>query len=337
MTIGVAVIGMGFMGRTHASAYQRLPGLCRLAAVFDTDPARLSGLPDSGGNIGAASEHERIFDPAEVFTTTSLDALLARPEVHAVSVCTPTDTHASIASRAMQAGKHVLVEKPVSLDRREIESLAEEAARSGRVCMPAMCMRFWPEWAWLTDRVRTGGLGEARSLAFERLGTAPAWGHGFYDDPHRSGGALHDLHIHDTDFICAVLGRPFAVTSVGDHNRLTTFYHYADGPPHVVATGGWLRGGLSFRMRYIAEFEGGTADFDLARDPSLWLTRPGSNDPDPVAVAHESGYDREIRAFLETIEHGRIPPVTLIDAMRTLEVLQAEARSLRLGRCEEVP
>lgn len=332
MTIGVAVVGLGFMGRTHLGAYRAAGDACRLAAVFDADPARLSGEAMGGGNIGGDGSPERLFDPAEVFATDSLDALLARGDVDAVSICTPTDTHVEIARAALRAGKHVLVEKPVSLDRGEIESLAEEAERAGRVCMPAMCMRFWPEWAWLADAVREGLHCGVRSLAFERLGSAPDWGGGFYADPARCGGALHDLHIHDTDFVVHLLGRPEAVTSVGDRDRLTTTYHYDTGPAHVVAAGGWLRGGAAFRMRYTAEFEDATADFDLGRDPTLVLSRTG--DARGVDVEQATGYDLEVRAFLSATAGRDAPAVTLEDAVTTLAVLEAESRSLESGRRE---
>ncbi len=336
MTLGIGVIGLGFMGQTHIRAYGLAHDQCRLAGVFDLDPSRLSGRAGPAGNIDTGADAGVLFDPAEVFATDSLDALLARPDIEAVSVCTPTDTHTAIAAAALRAGKHVLVEKPVSLHRAEIESLAAEAERAGRLCMPAMCIRFWPAWAWLAHRVRDRALGAVRSLWFERLGTAPGWSKGFYDDPGRSGGALHDLHIHDTDFVCSLLGPPDAVTSVGDRGRLTTIYHFREGPTHVAASGGWLRGGVSFRMRYVAEFERGSADFDLTRDPALVLTTIDHSEAEPVRVSEESGYDAEIRAFLGAIAAGGPLPVTLADAAATLAVLDAESRSLTSGRRERV-
>ncbi len=335
MTVRVAVIGLGFMGRTHARAYRDAGGLCRLVAACDTDPARLAGggAGASGGNLLREQDRGDVFASAAFFD--SLGALLADPGIDAVSVCTPTDTHASIASAALEAGKHVLVEKPVSLDRAEIAALAETARRSGRVCMPAMCMRFWPEWAWLKDRIADGRLGRVRSLFFERIGPMPDWGGGFYADRARSGGALHDLHIHDTDFICAALGPPDAVSSTGDPDRLTTVYRYGSGPGHVVATGGWLRGGPGFTMRYTAEFEEATAVFDLDGSPPLRVARDGEHHPEtPPGVG--TGYDGEIRAFLHAARTGEAPPVTLDDAAGTLAVLEAEARSLRSGRFEAV-
>ncbi|MBZ0173118.1 MAG: Gfo/Idh/MocA family oxidoreductase [Phycisphaerales bacterium] len=336
MTVGVAVIGLGFMGRTHLRAYRDAGDVCRLAGVFDIDPARLTGNGGEAGNIATGSAEEALFDPAEVFATDSIDALLAREDIDAVSVCTPTDTHTGVARAALRAGKHVLVEKPVSLHLAEIESLDGEAERAGRMCMPAMCMRFWPEWVWLAETIRGGDLGPVRTLSFERLGTAPSWGGGFYQNAARCGGALHDLHIHDTDFICHAIGTPRAVTSVGDAGRMTTLYHYDDGPSHVVASGGWPRGGAAFRMRYIAEFERGTADFNLTRNPTLTLNDIQGDGSSPVSVSPGTGYDGEVRAFLHSVESHAQAPVTLRDAATTLTVLRAEARSMESGRPETI-
>lgn len=340
MTIGVGVIGLGFMGRTHLGAYRNAGRACRIAGVFDLAKDRLTGEAAEAGNIATdGTDSARLFDPDEVFATDSLAALLARPDIDAVSVCTPTDTHGEVARAAMRAGKHVLIEKPVSLDRREIDSLADEAADAGLICMPAMCMRFWPEWAWLKGCVDAGET--LHSLALERIGTAPAWGNGFYQDTGRSGGAVYDLHIHDTDFVCHLLGVPDAVVSVGTRAHITTVYRYRNGVSHVVARGGWARGGTDFRMRYLAELQGGTADFDLLRDPTLMRSVVPSpegeaTEPSPVAVSKESGYDAEIAAFVAAVESGSAPPVTLADASATLAVLDAEVRSLESGREESV-
>jgi predicted dehydrogenase len=83
----------------------------------------------------------------------------------------------------LEAGKHVLVEKPVATGTAAIERLMEARPApersDGVLCAPAMCMRFWPEWAWLKNTIESGELGAVRSASFTRLGAAPAWS-GFY-------------------------------------------------------------------------------------------------------------------------------------------------------------
>ncbi|MBY0308938.1 MAG: Gfo/Idh/MocA family oxidoreductase, partial [Phycisphaerales bacterium] len=173
--IGVGVIGMGFMGANHARAYvaaARDGTACRLVAVSDPSPERLSGGTPAGGNIKAGADLP-LFDPAEVTGYTRAEDLLRDGRVNLVSVCTPTDTHVELALAALQAGKHVLLEKPVALASAEVARLAEAARGAGTLCMPAMCMRFWPGWTFLRDAVRDGRFGALRALSLHRLGSGP--------------------------------------------------------------------------------------------------------------------------------------------------------------------
>lgn len=325
-SIGVGVIGLGFMGRTHcaACATARRAGLpVRLAAVCDARGAAARG--GSVGNLHAAGPQLEL--DADVFETADPAALLARPDVDLVSICTYTDTHVALAESALRAGKHVLVEKPVALAAADVRRLAEVAQRAGRVCMPAMCMRFWPGWRWLRERIEGGEFGAVRSAVFRRLAAPPPWSREFYGDPARSGGALHDLHIHDADFVRWCFGDPLAVFSTGSRDHLTTLYRYPAGPPHVVAEGGWDHTpGFAFQMAYTVVFERATAVFQSGTAPELRLVRDGRIEP--VALESATGWELEIRHLLEVLL-GRAggPDVTLADAEAVSRLLAAEQRS----------
>lgn len=328
--LGIGVIGLGFMGSTHARVWNaaREAGLpCRLIAVRDVNPERLSGAASEGNiDTGAAP----VYDPTEVHVYHIPDELLSDEDVDAVSICTPTDSHVGIAIRALDAGRHVLVEKPVAVQTDQVARLADAArAHPDLVCMPAMCMRFWPAWVWLADRVRDGSLGAVRSASFQRLGSRPGWSD-FYSDTSRSGGALTDLHIHDTDFVVHLFGPPRSVSSLGDEHHLTTHYRFDAGPGHVAAEGGWDHtAGFAFRMRYVVVFEHATADFDLTRDPQLLVCRDG--DAEPVDVGPRSGYDGEVRAFLDACRGGATAIPTIDDALTVARVLDAERESCARG------
>lgn len=338
-TIGVGVIGLGFMGRTHVAAYQaaaRDGFPCRVVAVCDPDPARRAGLaPAEAGNISTGAAGERLFDPAQVRGHETAQGLLADPAVHLVSVCTYTDSHVDLALAALAAGKHVLVEKPVALRSAEVQSLAlaarSAAAERGLCCMPAMCMRFWPGWSWLRERVRDGSLGAVRSATFQRLGSGPAWSAAFYRDPARSGGALFDLHVHDADFVHWCFGPPREVFAVGDAQHVTASYVYgAGGPRHVTAEGAWdLAPGAGFRMRFVVNFERGTAEFDLSRTPALVLhTDAGTSAVEAGEPGVRTGYDGQVRRLVETIAAGRTDtPATIDQAVAVTRLLEAERES----------
>jgi predicted dehydrogenase len=319
VTIGVGIIGFGFMGKAHAAAYE--------AAATSGFDCRVVAVADPRGK-------ESTTDAAAVRDTTvytSAERLLADERVRLVSICTYTDTHAPLAAAALKAGKHVLVEKPVSLESETVRALRDEAAaHQGLVCIPAMCMRFWPGWDWLAATIKDGSLGAVRSATFTRLSAGPAWGGAFYNDHARSGGALVDLHIHDADFVLHAFGEPGAVSSAGGTTHVTTLYHFENGPSHVAAEGAWdLAPAAGFRMRFLVNFERGTAEFDLSRTPSLVLhTAAGTQ---PVPLESGTGYDGEVRHVLNVIAEKEKPRATLDDALAVTRILEAERTSLEQG------
>ncbi|MBL8859205.1 MAG: Gfo/Idh/MocA family oxidoreductase [Planctomycetes bacterium] len=330
-TIGVGVVGLGLMGRVHIEAYaaaarEGLP--CRLVAVSDRRHERLTGRAAPGGNVQADAAGKVLFDPARVAVTADPREVFANDEVELVSICTPTDSHVELAIAALRSGKHVLVEKPVSLDPDEIDRLAAVAIETRRMCMPAMCMRFWPGWSWLADAVRDARYGRVTSAAFQRLGSRPTWGEGFYSDSSRSGGALFDLHVHDVDIVRSLFGDPDAVHSSGTRDHLTTLFRYSHGPAHVTAEGGWDHApGFAFRMRYVVNFERATAEFDSRRDSPLEITVGGA--VEAVDTGAGTGYDGEIRHALKCVAEGRTrAAVDLTDSAGVTRILLAELASL---------
>lgn len=327
-TIGIGIIGLGFMGRTHLGAYEkaaaaglpvRVTALCDLAAPVKPDPRSVGNL--STGADATAESAARRYAAAE-------DLLVDR-DVQLVSICTYTDTHIDLAVRALRAGKHVLVEKPLAVRAADIEPLVSAAEAANTLCMPAMCMRFWPAWEWLRERVRDGSLGAVRSATFQRLAAPPSWSQDFYRDPARSGGALIDLHIHDTDFVRWCFGDPQDVRSTGTIHHLTTCYEYPGGPPHVTAEGGWDHTpGMPFAMRYLVVFERATAAFDIARTPQLLLYRDGN--AEEVSLSPLSGYEVQVQHLLRAIsEDRRDIRVTVRDALATARLLEREGAQLR--------
>lgn len=329
--LGIGIIGLGFMGRTHLTAFQAADaaGLKNtLIAVSDADPERRAGRAGEGGNFDTGAKRELLFDPKLVRAHADPRVLIEDPAIDLISICTPTSTHVELAIAALEAGKHVLVEKPVALSSADVQRLAEVAARSQGLCMPAMCMRFWPGWDWLREHVRRGTFGAVKSAVFSRLGTRPAWNPGFYADSRLSGGALFDLHIHDADFIRWCFGEPVSVQSSGSLDHVTTLYRFANGPAHVVAEGGWDHTpGFAFRMRYIVVFEQATADFDFSRQPRLTLARGGKIEA--VELAAHTGYDGEIRHLLAMIARGeRELGAKIEEAVGLTRMLEAEATSL---------
>ncbi len=320
----IGIIGLGFMGRTHLASYRAVGA--RVEAVLDP-----TGGKATGGNLGTGAE---AIDLSGVQVFRDADAFFAQAPVDAVSVCTPTDTHVAIAERALGRGWHVLVEKPVALASAEIRRLDAVALASGKVCMPAMVMRFWPGWAWLRDRIRDQRFGPLKTLTLERLGSRPKWNPEFYADVTKSGGAMVDLHIHDSDFVYWCFGKPDSLVTTGSSEQVTTMYRVGGaGGPGIVASGGWAQqSSFGFRMRYLANFERATVEFDLARGEHP-VTISDADGTRPMDVGTMSGYEAEVRHFLAVIAGQETPRATLTDAIMVADILALERKSLELRGC----
>lgn len=335
--VRVGVIGLGVMGSTHLDAYAQVPG-AEVVAIADRNPARLRGEARGEGNIDGQAEGG--FDHSKVRQYAEAADLINDPDVDMIDICLATPMHAQFAIQALEAGKHVLIEKPFARTSEEAKRILDVAAKSKGKAMCAMCMRFWPGWDWLKEAVDSGRYGKVRSAVFRRLGTHP--GGPFYSDGQLSGGAILDLHIHDTDFVQHLFGTPDAVSSYGykkntDHiDHVTTVYHYPDGP-HVVAEGGWaMTNGFDFTMTYCVNFENATAVFDISKDNPVTLYEA---DKEPVAVELEPGmgYAPQIAYFIDCIRSDRTPKrVTLKDAAQSVLTIEAEARSVESGQKQPV-
>jgi len=330
--VNVAVVGLGFMGVTHLRAYLENKS-ARVVAVCDAVRLPVKGvLAGVAGNIKKTADIQL---GAQVKVFRQLEEVLREADVELVDLCTPTPLHREQSIAALKAGKHVLCEKPLartSADARKILKVAESAPG---FLMPAMCMRFWPGWSWLKQVVDKRTYGRVLAARFRRLSEMPGWSkQGTYTGATDLGGALFDLHIHDSDFVQFLFGAPQSVFSSGvteakgsiDH--VTTQYNYANGPT-VYAEGSWLLA-KGFHMAYTLHCERATLDYDLSRgDEALQVTEMGQSSR-VIKLDRGDGYLREIDYLLECVLSGRSPTVVSArDAVRTLELCEAEEKSVR--------
>jgi len=328
--VNVAVVGLGYMGMTHLRTYLSHP-LARVVAVCGASRLPVNGvLTAVAGNIQEADDL-RLGPQVKVFR--QLDDLLAGADVDLVDICTPTPLHPAQAIAALKAGKHVLCEKPLARTAAEAREIVAVAQNSPGFLMPAMCMRFWPGWRWLKDAVAAKTHGAVLAARFRRVSAPPAWNQTAGAD---TGGALFDLHIHDTDFVNFLFGRPQGVFSSGIAaangaiNHVVTQYHYPGGPV-VHAEGSWLLA-QGFGMAYTLYCERATLDYDLARGADALMITTDDGPPRPVPPTGTDGYEGEIDYFLGCIGQQQAPGlVTAADGVTALEICEAEEKSIRTG------
>jgi predicted dehydrogenase len=334
--INIGIVGLGFMGVTHIKAYPKIPGAC-VAAICDAYRLPADGDLSSFGNVGDPDPVK--LDMNQVKAFKDLKDLLALPEIDLVDLCVPTPAHPPLAIAALKSGKHVICEKPLARTAalaREIVAAAEQAKG---FFIPAMCLRFWPEWAWLKQAIDSGVYGKALDARFRRVGEPPGWGQENFLNGAKSGGALLDLHIHDTDVVQFCFGRPRSVYSAGyskvsgaiDH--VVTQYRVASGAV-VHAEGSWgMSSGFGFNMSYTVNFENATADYDLSRGADALKLFEKGQPPRTIQCEGSDGYVGELTYMLECIRSARPPTIlTARDGLSAVEICEAEEQSIRSGQ-----
>lgn len=298
---GVAVVGAGRMGQAHATAWARLGVPVRWAV----SPRRRPQLRDA---------------PDARWATSLADAL-ADPDVTIVSVCTPTPSHAPLAIEALDAGRHVLLEKPIALTVDDARRVAAAASRTPGTLMVAHVVRFFPGYAALAARVAAGSVGRPRVVRASRISDAPV-GYDWLEDEERSGGMLVDFAIHDIDQANVHLGRAVAVTCVplpgdGFGAPVATTIEYADGGVAQLLHASDLPAGVPFR-----------STLEVVGDAAV----------DTAETSAGEAFVEQARHFLECAERGAEPTrAPVAAAVEALAVALAARESGRTGRRVPLP
>ena len=323
------------MGRTHHRCWRQLQDVA-VTAVCDADPHALEDAAKSRGNIAGV---EGDIDLAGVKIYGNLEQMLRREQLDAVSITVPTHLHAASTIVALDAGLHVLCEKPIALNLADGKQMIEAAERHGKVLQIGHCVRFWPEYAKAKEIVDSCRYGRVIAAAFYRLSaTAARKSHSWFVNEELSGGMPLDLHIHDTDFIQFLFGMPSAVCSSGVTGaeggglaHMVTRYGY-DDDKLVVAEGGWaMMPSYGFDMRFHLVLERATVAFDFQRKPPLRIC-PAEGEALMPPCGDGDGYSRQIAHFARQIRGESVPPIlTPQDALNSLRIVLAERESAETG------
>lgn len=295
------------MGSTHFEAYENVRGF-ELAAVASSSEKKLAGdLSEVGGNLGRGGGVVD-FGPAARYATAG--ELIEDPRVEAVDICTPTHLHKPLALQALEAGKHVLVEKPMALSVADCGTMIDAARDAGRVLMVAQVLRFFPEYATARAMVISGELGSVRAATFRRRCAAPAWGR-WLKDPAKSGGGALDLLIHDFDFCQQLFGKPRGICATGPEDLdagidfVQAQLDYGDGVP-VIVSGGWHHpASFPFSMEFTIICDGGTLDY--SSDKSGLRLHSADGEALDVELPKQDGFEAELQAFVDGCVAGQAP------------------------------
>lgn len=307
----IAVLGCGYWGSNHI---RTLKALGALHAVSDVNGARAEGF---------ASEQECL--------AIAPDALFEREDVDAIVMALPPQFHAELSIRAVQAGKDVLVEKPVALTVVDAERSVQAAKDNKRIFMVGHVLRFHPAFEKLKALVDEGELGEVRYIHSHRLGLGKF---------HTENDALWDLAPHDLSMILAITGaEPVEVHGEG----AATLDHLSDFAHLHMRFPGNLRGHLfasrlnPYRERRLTVV--GTKAMAVFDDVEPWERKLAvyhhavwqdsghwaftADEPSYVPVGQGMPLTRELEHFIQCIETRDEPRTDGEEAIRVLRVLTA--------------
>ena len=207
----IALVGAGVIGAVHGRVISELADRVELAAVVDTHPDRAERLAaDRGGKV-----------------FTSLTDALAAVDIDIVVVCTPTGRHGEVAIEALQAGKHVIIEKPAETTVAKTDQIIEAQRKAGKLVAVISQHRFDQSTEIALAAIEQGELGRLTT----GIASIDWWrGQSYYDSGDwrgtwelDGGGALMNQGVHTVDLLVATMGRPvevFAYTDTLAHQRI---------------------------------------------------------------------------------------------------------------------
>ena len=307
--LGTAVIGTGFWGKNHARVYEELAST-ELVAVCDVNRERAKAVADQFG----------------VKAYTSSSRMLKNEKIEAVSVCTWSTKLAAEALKALKAGRHVLVEKPMATYTGQAERLLETAEMNGLHLTVGFLMRFIPGLRHIREAVDNKKLGELVCATAKRVSQ---W-------PERIGdvGVVKDTAIHDIDVVRFISGEdPISVYAKTGSMRHRKFEDYAqimltfeDGKSAFIESN-WI---TPYKTRVLT-VTGSEAIMRLDYiTQELWIEDAKENlQP---RFAWQEPLKLELQHFADCILHKKKSVITGVDGLKALKIAEAALRSSAKNR-----
>jgi predicted dehydrogenase len=336
----VAIVGTG-IGAAHLKGFLANPDRFEVAVICGRDQARTAAL---AAQAPGAETHLGLDD-----------ALLARADLDIISICTPPDLHLGPAIRALEAGRHVILEKPLVASLAEMDALEAAIARTGRTLMPIFQARFGNGLAQAKHILASGKAGRIHVATAE---THWYRGPAYYATPwrgtiaHELGGAFitHAIHLHD--MLTHLLG-PVRSVSALVATRVNPIETEDTGAVALeMASGALVTLSVtlgspqpSSRLRIVAEhvtITSGDAPAITATGPFHFAARDTTDRAWLDSLITEAptgpeGFAEQFARFANTLDHGTPLPVTMAEARHSLELATAIYHSSKSGQRVTLP
>jgi len=303
----IGVVGTGGWGKNHLRVLDELG--C-LAAVCDLDETRVGTYARKYGVPGYRS----------------LDDMIAREKLDAVTICTPASTHYPVASKALSKGLHAFVEKPMATSSADAERLIKEAKEAGKVLTVGFIERFNPPISELKKLIVENKLGELILLEFHRENRR---GPNILDV-----GIVQDASVHDIDTACwlfdeeprSVFARVGHILTPLEKEDFAAIMIGFSGQKTAFLTTNWV---TPSRVRTLAAvFLNGVVDVDFVTQQTRIHEEKGTMIP---SRSFQEPLVLELREFISAVQEGRRPLVTGEDGLKATRVAEAALASSASG------
>ncbi len=319
--LNLGLIGCGALGRTHAQCVAKIDGAQFIAYADVVEPAAQKLLKEFGGE----------------YATTEAQRVLRDHQVDAVYICTRHDSHAPLAIAAARAGKHIWVEKPLALNLRDCEAVAEAVARAGVHLMPAFKMRYYP----LILRAKEF-IPQPQVLVGQIMDNR--WGDNLWaQDPVQGGANVHSQGCHMTDLLRFLAGsdpkRLWATGGSLTHpghpciDHCAASIQFANGHVANFVVGDAAVG--QFTSKFFLEVFGDAKSVQLF-DRFKKATFFDGQKTWTEERADEEGFQLENEEFIGALRVGRAPTLTAHDGLQATRIVLAADRAIRTGQVQEL-
>lgn len=323
--VNVGIVGLGPMGVGLAQGVVS-SGMGRIVAAVDIDSERAS-----------AFEHE-----FNCRMMASMDELFACPDIQAVIIAVPNHLHCESVLKAAAAGKQVFVEKPMALTTEDCDRMIQAVTAAGTTLMVGHVLRYCEPFKTLLKWQAGGQLGKLLNVSVWRTGDdAYTRSADWRTSKKLSGGYLFEVGIHEVDFLRCLAGEPAAVYASVKGSRspeheiedaVSVHLDFGSGLAATYLGGtGFTRGGYGFQLRYENAVIKAESPFTAER--IIVEAADGYQvDVGDICFSGSNPVEDEIRYWLESIINGTLPPITGVDARRTIAIAEAAYRSAELGQ-----
>ncbi|GAA0468112.1 Gfo/Idh/MocA family oxidoreductase [Alkalibacillus silvisoli] len=320
--LNVAIVGLGFIGKAHLDAYQKVKG------------AQVHTICTRGSTGQGKMENQLNYDIVSDF-----NSVLNNPEVDIVDLCIPTYLHEEYILKAAKAEKHIICEKPLTLTEESAERIIQVIEESKVRLFVGHVLRFWPEYQALKGYIDQGKLENVDWFHAQRLGQSPSWSD-WFKDPNKSGGALFDLHIHDVDFAYSLFGSVESVYSAGQQNDqkawsqvLTTLY-FKNGVKATIEASHKMPIGYPFTMSYRAQSPSKTLSYMMKAGENINDTETSKHTfeffnglgKESVATSKQDPFELELQYFVDCLNNKQsndvIPNSEVREVIRIMNAIQ---------------